>query len=79
MNYIEYIKGNKEGSYCIMANDDDFPNELKGVIEDKNNTIIEVTVDGITIEDYQWILNYSDDEWTNEYCERLHTREGIRL
>ena len=27
MNYIEYVKGNKE--YCIIVDDNDLPNELK--------------------------------------------------
>ena len=78
MNYIEYKKGNKDGSYCIMATDNDFPNELRKVMEDKDNTIIDITVDGFTIEDYQWILNYTNDNWTDEYCGRLKNH-NIRM
>lgn len=75
MNCIEFVKGNKE--YYIIVNDNDFTNELKKI--DKENKIIEVSIDGFIIEDYKWLLNYSNDEWTNEYCKRLKKHEGIRF
>lgn len=76
MNYIEYIKEN-EGTYESIINDKDFPNELKKI--DKENKIIKVSIDGIIIEDYKWILNYNDDSWINEYCKRLKKHEGIKI
>ena len=75
MNCIEFVKGNKE--YYIIVNDNDFTNELKKI--DKENKIIEVSIDGFIIEDYKWLLNYSNDEWINEYCKRLKKHEGIRF
>ena len=73
MNYIELVKGNKE--YCIIVDDNDLPNELKKI--GKENDSIEITIDGIKIEDYKWLLNYSDDSWIDEYCKRLKNKDGI--
>ena len=73
MNYIELVKGNKE--YCIIVDDNDLPNELKKI--EKENDSIEITIDGIKIEDYKWLLNYSDDSWIDEYCKRLKNKDGI--
>lgn len=75
MNCIEFVKGNKE--YYIMVNDNDLPSELKNI--EKENDIIEVTIDGFLIEDYKWILNYTNDNWIDEYCKRLKKHEGIRF
>ena len=75
MNCIEFVKGNKE--YYIIVNDNELPKELKKI--DKENKIIEVSIDGFIIEDYKWLLNYSNDEWINEYCKRLKKHEGIRF
>lgn len=75
MNCINFTKGNKE--YYIMVNDNELPNELKKI--EKENDIIEVTIDGFLIEDYKWILNYTNDNWIDEYCKRLKKHEGIRF
>lgn len=75
MNYIEYVKGNKE--YCIIVDDNDLPNELKKL--DKENKIIEVSIDGFIIDNYKWILNYNNDCWIDEYCKRLKKHEGIKI
>ena len=73
MNYIEYVKGNKE--YCIIVDDNNLPGELKKI--EKENDSIELTIDGIKIEDHKWILNYNDDRWVDEYCKRLKNKNGI--
>lgn len=75
MNYIEYVKGNKE--YCIIVDDNDLPNELKKI--EKENDSIEVIIDDFIIEDYKWLLNYNNDCWIDEYCKRLKKHEDIKI
>ena len=77
MNYIEFAKGNKRIE--VISSDNDFPNELKKVLENKENEIIEISVDSFIIENYQWILKYNNDDWIDEYCRRLKKHEGIRF
>lgn len=77
MNYIEFTKGNKRIE--VISSDNDFPKELKKILENKENEIIEISVDSFIIENYQWILKYNNDDWTNEYCRRLKKHDGIRF
>ncbi len=77
MNYIEFAKGNKRIE--VISSDNDFPKELKKILENKENEIIEISVDSFIIENYQWILKYNNDDWTDEYCKRLKKHEGIRF
>ena len=77
MNYVEFVNKNKRIE--VISSDNDFPKELKKVLENKENEIIEVSVDSFLIKDYQWILKYDNDEWTDEYCKRLKKHEGIRF
>lgn len=77
MNYIEFV--NKNEGIEIISSDNDFPNELKKVLENKENKIIEVSVDSFIIENYEWILKYHNDDWTDEYCKRLKKHDGIRF
>lgn len=77
MNYVEFI--NKNERIEVISSDNDFPKELKKILENKENEIIEVSVDSFIIENYSWILKYDNDDWTNEYCKRLKKHEGIRF
>ena len=77
MNYIEFAKGNKRIE--VISSDNDFPKELKKVLENKENEIIEISVDSFIIENYSWILKYHNDNWIDEYCKRLKKHEGIRF
>lgn len=77
MNYIEFV--NKNEGIEIISSDNDFPKELKKVLENKENKIIEVSVDSFIIENYEWILKYNNDDWTDEYCKRLKKHDGIRF
>ena len=77
MNYVEYVNKNKRIE--VISSDNDFPKELRRISENKENEIIEVSVDTFIIEDYQWILKYDNDDWTDEYCRRLKKHDGIRF
>lgn len=77
MNYIEFV--NKNEGIEIISSDNDFPNELRELLENKENKIIEVSVDSFIIENYEWILKYDNDDWTDEYCKRLKKHDGIRF
>lgn len=77
MNYVEFV--NKNERIEVISSDNDFPKELKKVLENKENEIIEVSVDSFIIENYSWILKYNNDDWTDEYCKRLKKHEGIRF
>lgn len=78
MNYVEFI--NKNERIEVISSDNDFPNELKKILENKENEIIEVSVDNfIIIENYSWILKYDNNDWIDEYCKRLKKHEGIRF
>ena len=77
MNYVEFV--NKNERIEVISSDNDFPKELKKVLENKENEIIEVSVDSFIIENYSWILKYDNDDWTDEYCKRLKKHEGIRF
>lgn len=77
MNYIEFV--NKNEGIEIISSDNNFPKELKKVLENKENKIIEVSVDSFIIENYEWILKYNNDDWTDEYCKRLKKHDGIRF
>lgn len=77
MNYIEFANKNKRIE--VISSDNDFPKELKKILENKENEIIEISVDTFIIEDYQWILKYNNDDWTDEYCKRLKKHDGIRF
>ena len=77
MNYVEFVNKNKRIE--VISSDNDFPKELKKVLENKENEIIEVSIDSFLIKDYQWILKYDNDDWTDEYCKRLKKHEGIRF
>lgn len=77
MNYIEFV--NKNEKIEIISSDNNFPKELKKVLENKENKIIEVSVDSFIIENYEWILKYNNDDWTDEYCKRLKKHDGIRF
>lgn len=77
MNYIEFV--NKNEKIEVISSDNNFPNELREVLENKENKIIEVSVDSFIIENYEWILKYVNDDWTDEYCKRLKKHDGIRF
>lgn len=77
MNYIEFV--NKNEKIEVISSDNNFPKELKKVLENKENKIIEVSVDSFIIENYEWILKYVNDDWTDEYCKRLKKHDGIRF
>lgn len=77
MNYIELV--NKNEKIEVISSDNNFPKELKKVLENKENKIIEVSVDSFIIENYKWILKYDNDDWTDEYCKRLKKHDGIRF
>lgn len=77
MNYIEFV--NKNEKIEVISSDNNFPKELKKVLENKENKIIEVSVDSFIIENYEWILKYDNDDWTDEYCKRLKKHDGIRF
>ena len=47
MNYVEFI--NKNERIEVISSDNDFPKELKKVLENKENEIIEVSVDSFII------------------------------
>lgn len=81
MNYVEFVKKGKksEKRFYIIAEDNNFPKELKEVLKDKENKIVEVSIDTFIIEDYKWILKYDNDDWIDEYCKRLYNRDGIRI
>ena len=77
MNYVEFI--NKNERIEVISSDNDFPKELKKILENKENEIIEVSVDSFIIENYSWILKYDNNNWIDEYCKRLKKHEGIRF
>lgn len=77
MNYVEFI--NKNERIEVISSDNDFPKELKKILENKENEIIEVSVDSFIIENYSWILKYDNNDWIDEYCKRLKKHEGIRF
>ena len=77
MNYVEFI--NKNERIEVISSDNDFPKELKKILENKENEIIEVSVDSFIIENYSWILKYDNNDWIDEYCKRLKKHDGIRF
>lgn len=77
MNYVEFI--NKNERIEVISSDNDFPKELKKILENKENEIIEVSVDSFIIENYSWILKYDNNNWIDEYCKRLKKHEGIKF
>lgn len=77
MNYIEFV--NKNEKIEVISSDNNFPKELREALENKENKIIEVSVDSFIIENYEWILKYDNDDWTDEYCKRLKKHDGIRF
>ena len=77
MNYVEFVKGNKRIE--VISSDNDFPKELKKILENKENEIIEVSVDSFIIKNYSWILKYDNNDWIDEYSKRLKKHDGIRF